>query len=490
MNSVRRAFLMATLEQYALVFISLAMIAVMSRLLNASEIGVAAIGMGITAVAFSTREFVTSEFLIQRDAVSDQDVRTGFTLLLGFSLAIATTLTLSSSYIASFYSHPDLRDFIILLAVAGIFDALSGSVAAMLRRNMQFGALTRINSVSGALNAAVAIGLAALGFGFMSFAWGLLAASIAKSGLSLLAHPVAGVFRPSLRGWRAVLRFGLYRGASSVIERSYEALPQLILGRIMLPSATGLYNRANLICTLPDKFVLSAVYSVAFPALAAEVRMKKDIKAAYLKTISYITVVYWPAFICLAILAHPVVRLSLGDNWLAAIPIVQILSLAAVFWFSNILTSPVLLALGENRAALVSNAFSRSVSAVILCAASFFGLVALAASQFIALPFQMMISLIYMRRYVQFEWNALLATLARSAGVTLCAIAGPMLVAAMGDFRFDQDLLETLVSGALSFVGWIMGLTLLKHPFLAEVRMMYAQLLSRRILMGMKAKPN
>lgn len=481
MNRVRRAFLMAILEQYALVFISLAMVAAMSRLLNASEIGVAAIGMGTAAVAFSTREFVTSEFLIQRDEVSDEDVRTGFTLLLGFSLAIAATLTLSSSYIASFYSHPDLRDFIILLAIAGVFDALSGSVAAMLRRNMEFGALTRINAVSGALNAAIAICLAGLGFGFMSFAWGLLASSVAKSSLSFLAHPVAGVFRPSLRGWRVVLRFGIYKGTMSIVDRVYENLPPMILGRIMPIAFAGLYNRANLISGIPDRFVLSAVYSVTFPALAVEARLRKDITAPYLKAVGYITVLYWPCLVGLAILAYPAVRLGLGSNWLAAVPLVRILALAAVFWFPCVLAYPVLLALGENRSAFLSQLIGRCASAVILCAASPFGVTALAASQFIAIPFQMVVALIFTKRHIPYEWRQLLAISCRSGGVTLLAMAGPLLIAAAGDFRFEQSFPEALLSIVLSFFGWLAGVILLKHPFLEEIRNLIGAVAPRRL---------
>ena len=477
MSKVRRAYLMATLEQYSLLLLSVLLMVTMSRLLDPTEIGGAAIGIGVAAIAYSIREFVTSEYLIQRAEIDNTDIRTSLSLLLMASLAVALALIVSSPLIEQFYAHPDLDGFIQVLAIAGLFDAISGLVATLLRRDMKFGSLTRINAIGSAVNAAVTIALALLDFGFMSFAWGQLAASVSRFILSLRSHPLKRSLRPSFRGWGKVLQFGMYKGATTITDRTCEALPQMLLGRLALPAAAGYYNRANLICSLPDRFVLSAVYAVAYPALAERVRTNDDITTPFLRTISYLTVVYWPALIGLAILAYPVVNVALGDQWLAVVPILQLLSLASVFWFATPLTNQVLLALGENRAAFVSLFIGRVSCMVILGAASFFGVIALAASQLIAIPLQMAISLHYARHHVRFEWSALWPVLLQSGAVTLFAIAGPLVVVGLDGFRFEQSLLEAALSAALSFVGWIAGLALLKHPFLAEIRIMYAHFL-------------
>ena len=79
---------MAALEQYSQVIVSIAMIAVLSRLLDSTEIGIAVIGLGIGTIAFNFREFVTSEYLIQREDVSQEDIRTGSTFIFSFSLVM------------------------------------------------------------------------------------------------------------------------------------------------------------------------------------------------------------------------------------------------------------------------------------------------------------------------------------------------------------------------------------------------------------------
>jgi O-antigen/teichoic acid export membrane protein len=170
-GNVRRAYFMAALEQYSQVIVSISMIAVLSRLLDSTEIGLAVIGLGIGTIAFNFREFVTSEYLIQREDVSEEDVRTGFTLIFGFSVAIGSFLILLAHWFAGFYSAAGLSGFVCILAISGVIDAPVSTIAALLRRDMEFGNLTRINALGSIVNALVTIAFAWFGFGFMSFAW-------------------------------------------------------------------------------------------------------------------------------------------------------------------------------------------------------------------------------------------------------------------------------------------------------------------------------
>ncbi|MDX3924423.1 MAG: oligosaccharide flippase family protein [Shinella sp.] len=459
---------MATLEQYAQIVTSVATIAIVSRLLDSTDIGIGVIGLGIGMIAFTVREFATSEYLIQRENIDAETVRTGFTLIFCLSFAIACILCVFSGAIARFYDHSQIETFIWIMAVAGIIEAVSCPIAALLRRDMDFGTLTRINTLAGLANTVTVVSIAWQGGGFMSFAWGMLAAAALRGALSLHARPVAWMFRPHLAGSRAVFAFGTYKGASTVFDRLYEALPQLVLGHIMPFASVGIFNRANLVCGLPDKILLSAVFSVAFPAFSAQVREGRDVKASYLRMISYLTVIYWPATLVLAVLAYPIVRIVLGADWLETVPIIQILACAAVFYFANILTFPVLMALGHNRDAFVSNFIGRGLSTMVIAAASFHGLTVLALSQFVTLPFQMYVSLHYVRRYLPFAWSEFFAALYGSLAVTLLTVAGPLFVLASNDFVSALSLFQSAVCCLLALAGWIAGLILVRHPFLDE----------------------
>ncbi|PRD41622.1 polysaccharide biosynthesis protein [Phyllobacterium phragmitis] len=469
MSRFRQAFLMATLEQYLGLLIGVGTIAAMARLLTPAEIGLGVIGLGIGTIVFSLREFASPDFLIKRDHVDIQDVRTSFTVLLALTTGLSLLLYLGRGWLAEFYHDRSLLYFLDLLIVAAFIETLSLPTIALLRRDMAFGILARVRTVGSAVAASTTIGLAVFGGGHMSFAFGLLSGALTTTLLAFAARPVVSIFRPSVSSLRDALHFGSYMGATSVLNKIYETLPQLLLGRIMTPSSVGIFNRANAVCSLPDRVFLSAVFSVAFPVLAEQVRQGESLRASYLRAISYITVVYWPSQILLALLAYPTVRIILGENWSDAPPIVAILCLASTFWFPVILTYPLLIALGENREAFVSNCIARIASAVVLCSAAFWGLTALALSQFITLPFQMMVSLYFVRKHVQFEWAHLMEAIRPSAIVTAGAMVGPVIVIAAHGFDLDISPLAGFLAGILAIMGWLTALVKTRHPFLTEV---------------------
>jgi lipopolysaccharide exporter len=470
MISVRRAFLMSSIEQYLAIVINFLMIAVLARLLTPTEIGVAVIGLGISATVFSLREFTTADFLIQRHSIAGEDMRSAFTVLMAASFLLAAGLLLTAGPLSRFYGDPGLEIFLKVKLIAFLLESMALPSIALLRRDMSFGILARTMTAASILSAATTILLAWRGHSYMSYAWGALAGALTTLVLvQFSSRPILNHLRPSFAVWRDILNFGCYRGATSVLERSYEALPQLVLGRIMPMSAVAYYNRANAICGIPDRIMLSSVFAVAFPALSAQVREGRNVKVSYLLALSYIGVVYWPAVILMACTADAVVRIILGNGWTEVIPLVRILSVAAVFWFPVILTNPLLLAMGKNRDAFIAGLVARSFSAVILCSASFYGLIAIAASQFLALPFQMAVALIYAKKHIAFTWRELLDAIRPSAVVTLCSAAGPVAIA-LYDSRLDLTLLEFAGAVVLAALGWVAGLLLTRHAFLDEVR--------------------
>jgi lipopolysaccharide exporter len=465
--SIRRAYVAASIEQYLGLVINLCMVAILARLLTPGEVGLAVIGMSIAATVFALREFASPEFLIQRPDVTCTDIRTSQTASMLATLVLGLAIVAAAPGMAWLYDDPSLVTFLAVMVMGGLLESASLTTVALLRRSMAFGPLALIRTGSSVTTAAVTIWLAWRGHGHMSYAWGLLAGYAIGSCLALCAKPPASLW-PSLRSWRELWTFGRYRGAATVVDKAYETLPQLVLGRLMPISAVAFYNRGNAICGIPDRVLLSAAFSIAFPALSAQARDGQDLKDSYLRALSYITVFYWPGLVCLAIVADPVVRLLLGDQWEAVVPLVRVLALSSLFWFPVTVSNPLLLAIGRNRDAFIATLLGRSVAAAILVSASFFGLFALAMSQFIALPFQMVVALRSARAHVPFGWRELIDLLWPSLVVTGTSAAGPLCIAvAIGGFNFSY--VEMVFAGFLAGVGWLGGLSASRHPFLVEM---------------------
>jgi O-antigen/teichoic acid export membrane protein len=461
---------MAASEQYLRLTIGFASIAAVSRLLTPTEIGVSVIGTGIVLIALGLREFATSDFLIQRQKITREDIRASFTVVFLLTILITIAMFIVAPWFGNFYGEEKLARFLRISVVAGLVEAISLPIRGLLRRDMAFGTLALINTASAAVTAGTTILLALAGFSYMSVAWATVAAAATTTVLSFYCRPDLSILRPAFKSWGNVLTFGGYNGASFMINQTYGALPQLVLGHLLPHAAVGLYNRAQMVSDIPDRIVLTSVLSVAFPALAVEVRNGRGLKEPYLQALRHITVLYWPALALLALLAHPVVSLVLGDQWLAAVPLLQLMAVAGVAWFPVVLTSPVLLAVGANRDRVMADLVGRSVSAAVLCGAAWFGIMAMAASKLVTLPFQMVLSFCYVRRHVPFRWSEIGSALWKSAVVTVASAAGPASIVALSDTGFELSFGATVAAVMLAVTGWLAGISMTKHPVLLEVR--------------------
>ncbi|MFZ1106332.1 MAG: oligosaccharide flippase family protein [Hyphomicrobiaceae bacterium] len=468
---VRRALVVSTSERYFNMAVTFATTLVVSRFLTPAEIGIWAIGLAAATAILAAREFTSGAFLIQRRNLAQEEVRGAFTVMLAMSAALAAVLALGAPAIAALYGEPRLVSYLRVAALAVLLEAIGAPLAALMRRDMAFTHLAVVNTVGVAVFSGVTITLAALGFSYMSFAWGWAAGAGLTSALAVYLRPDLWVFKPVLRHWRGILEFGAYNGPNVFLYRLYEAIPTMVLGRVLSFDAAGLYNRTLLVCQLPDRIVLGGAVPVILPALAAEVRAGGNLGASYVRAISFITAVQWPALVVLAILAHPVVLVVLGGQWLSVVPLVQVVALASLLSFTGELTYPVLVSLGAMRDLLRRALIAWPLSALVIAGASTFGLMAAALSFFVIVPFQAYVSLCFVRRHVPVPWRALAGACGRSAVVTLCSAAGPLCVVAALGFRFDMPVLAALLAGALAAAGWLAGVWLTRHPLMHELRL-------------------
>ncbi|HZD52650.1 MAG TPA: oligosaccharide flippase family protein [Woeseiaceae bacterium] len=474
---VRRALVIATGTQYMRIAFRFVSIALVARLLTPAEIGLAVIGTALVTVLLALREFASAEFLIQRHEVTRDDIRASFTVLFLTTAVMTVAVSVLAPWIAQFYGEEQLAPFILISMVAGLIEAVSLPILGLLRRDLAFGAIAWVNTANAAFLAIATALFALVGLGLMSYAWGALAAALATTAVAFWFRPDLSILLPVFKGWGRVLNFGGYNGISCVINRMYGGIPQLFLGQLLPAADVGLYNRTTVASDIPDKVVLTSAFNVAFPAFAARVREGAGVKEPYLHALGLIAVVYWPAQMLLAILAYPVIWLFLGEQWLeGGVPLLQLMAIAGLAWFPVYMAQPVLLAVGANRDRVLVDLIGRSASAVGLCGAAVFGILAMAASKLVTIPFHMALSLWFVRRHVSFRWGEVGAALWRSAAVTAGTALGPLCIVALSEEGFALTLSETLMALALAAAGWLTGVLAVRHPVLLELRRALSEL--------------
>ncbi len=470
MTGLHRPIVFSFIDRYSVTALNLLLTTIIARLMTPGEIGIFVVGAALVALMETLRDFGVSSYLIQEREITEGGVRTAFTMMLMLSLIFTIVIYLLAGPVAHFYGDQRIEPTLHITAFGFLFGPFAAPNMALLRRDLSFGFIAFINVAGAAANFVGTLSLAAAGVGYLSLAWGALASSITIAILVNVVRRQFWIFRPSVQAWRQVAAFGGYSSATSLVNLTFQLLPQLVLGRILSLDAVGIYSRAVVICQIPDRAIVGALQPLILPALAVQARRSGDLKQIYLLSIGHLTAVLWPGLVCLALLANPVVAILLGEQWSAAAPLVRVMAIGSLFLAPAALTYPMLVSVGHVRDTLTSSLVSLPISAVIVSVSSLISLEAVAVSMLVTAPFQLWVALSYVQRYVRFEWIDILISIRKSAIVALCATCPPVAAIVLNGFQFDLSIAEMAVSLVGAAAAWLLGLALTAHPLLEELR--------------------
>ena len=113
-----------------------------------------------------------------------------------------------------------------------------------------------------------------------------------------------------------------------LLDKVFNAVDNLIIGKIFNANQLGIYNRAKTTKDIPINNITNILTSITYPVFSkietiAELR---KIHNQYLSLISYITM---PIMVGLAITAKPFISVVFSDKWLPSVPYLQLFCLFA-----------------------------------------------------------------------------------------------------------------------------------------------------------------
>jgi O-antigen/teichoic acid export membrane protein len=469
MGGVRRAFVWATTGRYVVMAINLSVAVAIARLIEPAAFGVSVLGSSAYAIAEALRELGGGAYLIQQDELSLEKIRTSITTSLLLSVAIALCLYLGAGPVARFYGLPEVEHYIRVTAFGYVLGPFIFPVFALMSREMAFNFHALVTVSMAFVGGLTSIGLAALGFGYMSFAWATVVSAGVGSGLCFLLRADLSIYRLSLSEWRGVIGFGAFDSATALIAALGEYAPYLVLGKVLDPASVGMAQRAVLLSLFPERVILAGVGAVALPIFARSVRENSDTKGAYITAIELITAVQWPCLILLGVLATPLISVLLGRQWHEVAPLLRILCLATAFSFPWALQYPVLVAVGAVRVLprLVASQALLNTLAVGLTAR--YGLQAVAWGLVVTVPVNAFAAVALVRRHLRFHWFEFIGALCKSAGLTFMSSLGPIAVIVAEGGPSNLSIEGALIAAFLSALGWSAGLWLTRHPLRHEL---------------------
>lgn len=326
--SVRRGLFLVLAERAISTGATFVAFMVLARLLTPEEIGVYSVGAALIVVAHALRDFGIANYVLkERDLTRDKlaGVQT-VAILTGWTAGVLVLIAAAPA--ADFYAEPRLNNVIRLLSINFFLLPIGSPILAILRRNMEFGTLFRINAFSILVQSGLSVLLAFADYSYFSLIYGSLAGTFVTSFGAIAARPKLAFFRPRLRGLKSIMTFGMFSAGSSTIGKIASSATDIVIGKVIGFAPAAIYSRGQSLPMMAHDLLVNAPLKVIVTALGKEHREDQSMAPTYLATLNLLSVVAWPAYAFLGLNSDDLLLLFFGDQWLDAARITQILAVA------------------------------------------------------------------------------------------------------------------------------------------------------------------
>ena len=368
---------------------------IMARLLSPSDYGITALPAVFLVVAevFINGGFGTA--MVRKPELTEKDISTAFIYSISVGLLCYLILYLSAPFIAIFYNTPVLTPLIRVTALSFLWGPLVTPQTIILQRRLDFKTPARITIITKIIGAIIGICLAYMGYGL----WSLVIMNVVSSFLSFVQTWFAVKWIPKKKWSRDSFNYLWGYGnkliLSSLLEKIYQNIIPIVLGKYFSTYDLGLYSRAKGYASLPAVQGTSIVQRVVFPTLSKQQDDIKALERNYRKMLKVTAFVIFPVMVLLSALARPLIIVMLTEKWEECVVLLQIICFSSLWYPIHVINLTLLQVKGRSDLFLKLEVIKKIIGICAIVLTLPFGLVVFCAAQIV----NSIISLIINTRY-------------------------------------------------------------------------------------------
>jgi O-antigen/teichoic acid export membrane protein len=354
---------------------------ILARLLSPEEFGTIALLYLFTGIASVFIEGGFSSALVQKQDASHIDESTVFWINLAMGFFAALILWAIAPWIAKFFGYPILVPLTGILALSLAINSLGGIHLVLFRKRLDFKRPMIVSAVAAIVSGTTAIVLALKGYGVWALAWQTVIASFVSTLLLWVASSWRPSFAFSLKSARSLFRYGSYLMISALLDIAYNRIYSLLIGKLYGVRDLAFYNRADNTKQIPVEVLSGTLARVAFSVFCKVADDKEKLRFGVRSSLKGMMLINLPIMFGLMAAAENVIYVLFGENWLPAVPILQILSFAGVFWPLHVINLTALQAQGHSNLFLRLEIIKKVIGVAFLAIGASFGVIGIAWSQ-------------------------------------------------------------------------------------------------------------
>lgn len=375
---------------------------VLARLIAPEEFGLIAMVVVFIAIGKQVMDGGMRSAIIQRKDLKPSDCTTALMLNLLLGVFLAAMLWFAAPYIAVFYNEPRLELIVRVLCFGLILQSPSVVQTGLLSKALNFKKQTNAAVVSGLISGGIGVYMAYAGYEV----WALVVSSLVGTFILSLCLWWFSDWRPSERpsidSVRRLFPYGSRIAACSLLETVFNNIFPLLIGRFYAPADVAYYQRAFGLKEIPINNLQNTVQRVLFPVLSAKVDEPQAYLDALRRAFHMMACVVFPMMTILFLVAEPLIVLLVGETWLPAAPILQMMCVIGVLYQFVRLNSIVLTTNGLAGLALKFELVKRGFLLLAVCLAVAHGVLAMVLGHVIQTVLALIISGVVTHRIVNY----------------------------------------------------------------------------------------
>jgi O-antigen/teichoic acid export membrane protein len=366
-------------------------LAILGRLLTPTQFGF----FGIASLILSLLEILTETginvFIVQEKNHIKKYINSAWVVSITRGIILSFLILCFAPFITSFFKAPDSYSTIILIAIVPFIRGFINPAIIIYQKDLLFHKEFRLRTFLFFVDVVCSIIVGFFTRSAISFVYGLIASAIIEVILSYMLFTL----RPKLEFHYGQIKYIIHRGSwvtfTGIFLYFSDNGDNITIGKILGSASLGIYQVAYKFSTLPISEITSVVNQVIFPVYVKFSEDKDRLWKAFSKVMMLSSIGAFALGGVIFIFARPLILFFMGEQWVAAIPSIQILAIYGILRtiFGNF--PPLFLAVGK-QSYVAQMTFCRAVGlcVIVIPLVIHYGMLgagyAMLASMFIEIP--------------------------------------------------------------------------------------------------------
>ncbi|MEQ1622914.1 MAG: lipopolysaccharide biosynthesis protein [Methylococcales bacterium] len=320
---------------------------ILARLLTPEDFGLVALATAMLTIISSVTELSLASALIHHKEPTDAHFNTAWTLNLCRAFIIGLIFCVIAPIVASAYNEPRLFNIMLVIGASVIFTGVNNPKTVMLTRNLVFWQ-EFVMTVSQKL-AGFIVGIT-IAITYKSY-WALVGGMVASQLVGIIVSYVIIPFWPkfSLVHAKELWSFSIWLTLGKIVNTLNWNLDQLLVGSYLGKTVLGFYSVGDKLAGMSSREIIGPLETTLFPAFSQIRGDNVRLQSAYKLAQTLIFAISLPLGVGFALVAHSVVLLLMGEKWLPAVEVIQIIAVTVSFQTLSAAAQPLAMAKGETK---------------------------------------------------------------------------------------------------------------------------------------------